>query len=271
MRQPLVSTGWGWLAIGTVTILLASVVIPNLAAYPCKRQAPRAAGEIVKFEHGLARAVHDASLSNFKEFFDPEAFARETQIMMTEDSLNQYEASLRIYTWAAYAIVRSGPQAGIGLLEPPDFAAAGRALDFSKLDALRNAYLDIGFDPFGEVYNVYPGPWPDDAAPIPFRVYRDLDGSLAPDSCTVEVEFAFGSPRDGTMSTARESVGFPAIANKEFYVWSNGLNTVSDQASYASESTTGFDCYRVDAEKEMSGGGDDINNWDVSESWGRLY
>jgi hypothetical protein len=65
-----------------------------------------------------------------------------------------------------------------------------------------------------------------------------------------------------------ECVGSPAVYDLPVYIYSLGKNFVSGQ--YVYEPNSSFRAY-LEQEEHLMGGGDDINNWDKTQSYMRHY
>ncbi len=265
----------GYFVVLVLLFVLWIAVIPVVPTYRRSDQSKKALKEVAAFDEALVRAMNDAEVRSFRDFFGTVAFGDEARAMANVDGISLFEASARLYTSAAYAIVRDGTNA-IAVLESEasSHSRAGRALLASRLQKLDEGYLDLGEDPWGNLYNVYPGPWRDGDGPIPFRVYRNAGGHLKPDGLTVAVAAPEQSAYSGSAEPTKENVSYPAPRERQFFIWSNGENLVSDQSLPPSEIGYGKPLqsyYAPNRDEEYRGGGDDVNNWDAEKSWMLFY
>ena len=189
--------------------------------------------------------------------FVPDAVTARRADLIQRGGLNEFEASVRIYSTVMPALLERGKNAA-SVLTAPDVEGV---LDREVVARLGSSYMELREDPWGQPYQFFFGPWPKEWGPPVFRVYGDPEKNHVADSLTV-------TRADGTR------VGFPADATLPIYVWSLGANGVSDQARFdPSGAYAGAprDHYRADAADNELGGGDDINTWDSETSWEQFY
>jgi hypothetical protein len=248
----------------------------------------RTMADINAIEAGLTEILADSNKSRIEQLFNPEGVA---EYMLSLEGVThwppqtpaEFEAATALYSIALYGVLRSGSQVigqHVTLGNREGAAAPNFAYDqIFRSEALAGltaaGYVpDLGADPWGNLYNIYPGPWmaqDEYCVPvtIPFRVYlkpeRELPGEeLWADDLTLDVIDTDGKPI---------TVGWPAEPNRLAFVWSNGSNLESSQANYLAspEQFASAGLYSEDQDPELWGGGDDINNWDPSNSFGRFY
>jgi prepilin-type N-terminal cleavage/methylation domain-containing protein len=239
------------LVVIAIIAVLAAIAVPAISGYLLNAQKASTVAEIAQIDIALAAILSDTGRSDFRGILTPEAIALGSG-MALEAAANQYYADV------FYSMLRQGRN--IPALDPGD---PGGAIRNDIRLKLRESYLELGRDSWDQRYNFFVGPIPrtdgsGNAIPVPFRSYRlqfdnpeDEDGLRNPlvydrDARDIieEIEVP-GQPRpDG-------GYGIPARRSKSVFVWSNGVNTVSDQG------------YRNSGNDEELGGGDDINNWDA--------
>lgn len=290
------------LVVMAIIAILASIAVPNIANYLRQGQATRALADISGIETALTEVLADAGRSKLEQLFNPDgvaayAISRGVSAWPPATAAD-FRTATEIYTRTLYAILRSGRNV-LGSTDPQGFAYSP-LLQADVIRKLGLGYIEIGNDPFGNLYNIYPGPWTarritqnsngDDVAvrmEIPFRIYakteaeQSLPGATsvtAPDSLTVIVDGNLdgesqSDPNQVGYSELDFQAGFPAPTNEIAYIWSNGLNLISGQALYSSaEYVDGSLANYDDSQDPLTiGGGDDINNWDPANSWNRLY
>lgn len=239
----------------------------------------KALAEIRVIELALTDMLVHADRTNLHDFFNPsgmQAFLGFDPVSNAQMTKEQFELVEQVYTRTLYALLTVGRST----LER-EYQADDLNLEFRKIlnvdlvNKIGTSYLaDLGKDPWGELYRIWPGPWPhtEDAPPIPFRFYRSaqnvglretpvrIDQWVINTNGKQEVQL----PNTGEY----EPFGFPAPKNELVYIYSTGADRTSGQAifggpleptNYAPEDPTQW------------GGGDDINSWDKDLSWMILY
>ena len=284
------------LVVMAIIAILASIVVPNAVRYIRKSRATKALAETSSIEQAIVAMLADAERSSLNHLFN----ARGIQGFLgvgdfKAPNTDQFNAAIELYTDVTYGLLRQGR----GILsdsrfdqyfvsdpnEPP-------VLKGELLKRLGTGYLDIGADPWGEDYRVFPGPWPGSRSknPIVFRRFTvDTETSsraVRRDECTITVgSGAWGSAIDGELDDLVAEhpsiVSYPADRNKVAFVWSYGENLLNSQMIYTAtpydnppydinDETTLFNTF-PNQPAEYFGGGDDINNWDKGRSWERFY
>ncbi len=272
------------LVVMAIISILAAIIVPNVARYIARGRATRALGDIKGIELALTKMVTDANVQNLNYLFKADnirrnifEFGDNTPYVLTSQ---QFLSAIKLYTNTLYALLREGRRVLDGRTDPDLGIAYADILDRDVVMRLGVGYLeDIAFDPWGNLYNIYPGPWAPRSGPIPFRIYMlgekektlpGVSGGRRSDTLTF-------STTDPETNLSIE-VGFPADKGKLAFIWSNGANMISGQGVYDSNlanplpggSYQGSANY-ADQEEEYKGGGDDINNWDPGQSWMRFY
>ena len=147
-------------------------------------------------------------------------------------------------------------------------------------------YMDIGLDPWGGTYRIWPGPWrysrinapAGQRWPIPFRIFTVETGTstfaVQKDQfiLTKADHDFFLSAVAADAETWPSVVSYPADGNKSVFIWSLGQNSRSSQMLYKAvyDPADPFDWFYTDSGEDI-GGGDDVNNWDTGTSWQRFY
>ncbi len=277
------------LVVMAIISILAAIAIPNVQKWIRKGRAVRAQAEISNIELAITKLLSDAGRSSLKDIISTSAI--ETAVGGTEMkdwTADQFEDAIAEYTFATYAILRKG-RAVLGdvALEP-----------YYNADVVRNlgtSYMsELSFDPWGNLYNIYPGPWRASDGPVPFRIYsppEDAAEVLPGDTVLGASEdvFTLGVTSlgdnfpsgliDPETSVTLPSIGAPAPRETDVFIWSNGENLISGQARYDGDlyHDTGYDFmtgtghYDQGQEPELMGGGDDINNWDRGQTFMKFY
>ncbi len=258
-----------------ILAIVAAIIIPGDPGSHRIRRSPavKAATEIRSIELGITKLLSDAGQSSLRDLFDARAFNETVARLSRTRSMDAFEASVEIYTYETYVLLRKGRHA---LEVPNDY---GDTLNTEILGKLADSYLtELGLDPWGNPYQVFAGPWLDTMGPVLFRNYMiyaseqarlpgDIDIPNAEDQLLMEgLDYETGDPIE---------FSYPADARKDVYIWSFGENDISGQPIY--DPTHRYDPpaslhYRGQfQEPELCGGGDDINNWDKGQSYMRFY
>lgn len=295
------------LVVMAIIAILAAIVVPNVQRYIVRARVTRAIAEINGVELAMTAMLTDAGKGNLNQIFNARAVTALAGSMAVTPTHGQFENSTALYTAVVYDLLRYGrnvllpgngdaqtgmdgtgqprwpafsynsPIVGSGDGTVPDVPLINKEI----LTKLGTNYMDLGADPWGAEYKVFPGPWKTAVnpsggrAPIVFRKFT--------------TEGARGARKDGyQIDTANdlimqivddpetwpEIVGYPADTGKAFYIWSFGENGNSSQMLYLPDYPVPQNdaSYYYNAQTgEDIGGGDDINNWDPAASWQRFY
>lgn len=277
------------LVVIAIISILAAIVVPNVARWIEKARMTRALTEARSIELAITKMLADADRSSLNDLFSGAGVRA-----VVDPTGNggywtplQWERAMSVYTRTTYALLREGRAAQTLTDVTSDgtsFALNG-VLNQAAISKLGTSYLDIGFDPWGNIYQIFPGPWATRNGPNIFRIYMKtadetgLPGrSSKPDALTAIV-------RD-LETDLLEVVGFPAPRDKIAFIWSTGANLISGQGMYSQEAIYGTvpaldnidgfeglntEFYNQGQDPEFAGGGDDINNWDANRTWERFY
>lgn len=209
-----------------------------------------------------------------------------------------FEAAADVYARIAYDLVRIGRDC----LRSGSETIAQSFIAHDLLAKLGTNYAEAGLDPWGQVYRVWPGPWNFATGaptitgrwPIPFRIFSVESGAGTGASrfALKTDDFLIRDERPTTTNSFNRlldisdivedyetwplAVGLPADNIKPMFIWSYGENGRSSQMLYKAtyrlpvEPQAVRDWYYTDSGADF-GGGDDINNWDSGNSWGRFY
>lgn len=287
------------LVVMAIIAILASIVVPNVINYLKRAKATRARADIAGIESGLVKMLTDSGRTNLGQLLDSTYVQGEKSIptaigVLPGNPLTPagYQAAMQIYSNIFYALLRDGR--GAGTLQDPvpgavDGATYQELVNPNIVRKLSTSYIAIGFDPWGSLFNIYPGPWPANNGPTPFRKYAtesssNSKGESLPGRGDSVDGLTCGDTDDEVNSglffdqDAQENlvIGYPAPRDKVAYVWSNGENLFSGQAIYnpagydANNSQNFYDLTNNQDGLQL-GGGDDVNNWDNGQSWGRFY
>lgn len=263
------------LVVMAIISILASIVVPNVINYIRQSRAVRARADIASLESALVKIISDSGRSNLSQLFDSNEVRNVIGVVpgvpMTAE---QMTAAKELYTRAIYTILRDGRGA---------LTTEAGVLNDGVVRRLGTSYIDIGFDPWGNLYNIYPGPWPATNGPVPFRKYRSesstsATGATLPGSGDKQDSLTFNL--FDPVSETTGPVSYPAARDKVAFIWSNGENLTSGQAIYNSqgygavdldEDKTPFYDVATNGDITLVGGGDDVNNWDNASTWSPFY
>lgn len=275
------------LVVIAIISILAGIVVPRVTAWVSRGRETEAISEIKNVELALTAVLTDANKRHFGQFFNHN-FENKNGDRWGDLWIDRtLAATVQYQTDVFYRLLRRGREARVPLLN-----------DVRKKLAV--SYMDLGTDAWGDLYQIYAGPWreeyvkdPDDGFEDlqllftdassgfgfknPFRardadtyydVNKDLE-RLIPGTITDEAT-GIGKRRDGTRIH-----GFPADMNLPFYIFSKGQNLRVDQF-FGPEyiEFDGEDFFVLEKEfrdREYLGGGDDVNNWDKTQSWSGFY
>lgn len=239
------------LVVIAIISILASIAVPNITQYLSRARMTKAQAEINSIETALTAILADSGRRDFSR----------NSFFSSFPPVANIEAAAEIYTEAFYLIMKVGNDAG-----STDFAfPAGVAIHNDIRRSLGNTYMDeLGNDPWGNRYLIYPGPWSTTQGDIEFRRVARDDNAVGERDDDSEVTY-----EDPDTATVIET-GYPAPTTKPFYIWSPGANLVSNQLSSLEYQNLLASPGGI-AEPDFVGGGDDVNNWDNQESYARFY
>ncbi len=252
--------------------VLYCVFLPGGPPRIVRGRAPKAVSQINNIELGITKMLSNAGQTSLRDFFDDSNFSEAVARLGRERAMAPFEASVEIYSHCTYVLLRKGRHA----LDPVIFNDYPKALNPGVVKRLANSYYpELAFDPWGELYRIFPGPWPEDLGPVVFRTYwppasgyprRSGEMETVPDALLMSgFDLDTGEPL---------TFGVPAPSNQEVYIWSFGSNLISGQPIY--DPTLAYappaqQHYDASQEPELCGGGDDINNWDRNQTFMRFY
>lgn len=280
------------LVVMAIISLLAAIVIPNVINFIRQGRATRARADISGLESALVKILSDSGRGNLGQLFNPDK-VREALGLQPGDLLTAetFKRAQQLYSAAVYVILRDGRAAvGQTILEGLPLGPVNNEpglLNAGVVAKLSSSYVELGFDPWGNLYNIYPGPWPQGNGAIPFR-------KLFPESATSANGVALpgaGDRADALTAKAEDpdnpgsflEVSYPAPRDKVAFIWSNGENLASGTAIYNPAGYVSNDPDRLDVipnyfdlagngdDPLLAAGGDDVNNWDNGSSWTRFY
>ena len=245
------------LVVMAIIAILASIVVPNVARYITKSRMTNALSEIKNAETAFTGMLASAQVSNFRDFFNP----REepwVQYIPNLAAADQVYAAQKFYTEAFYLLLRYGKDAE-NYVTNQNIPIAAVGLDDQVIRKLGASSMEFDKDPWGNLYNVYAGPWraPNnffDTRYPPFRV-RQVDITIP------------GNISRRTADSDPYVVGETFYGPKDLpiYVYSSGQDKAVGQSLFAV--TNGYETSTA----EVNGGGDDIGNWDTEQSYDELY
>ena len=284
------------LVVMAIIAILAAIVVPNVQQYITKARMTRALSEINGIELALTAMCSDAGRANVGQLFNFNkvnlALANsmnvdETAVKSLEVRSTQafFDAATELYTNAIYDLL----QMGRNVLREDAASTAANIIDRQFLAKLGENYMDIGNDPWGNRYHIFPGPWRiarntggTGSAPIVFRKFTPELKTAANGTVSVsgrkddyilnreDLAENFSDILED-IETWPDFVGAPADTGKAVYIWSLGENMRSAQMVYMGGYGTDRTTWYSVQEPADIGGGDDINNWDPGATWVRFY
>ncbi|MBX7258570.1 MAG: prepilin-type N-terminal cleavage/methylation domain-containing protein [Candidatus Hydrogenedentes bacterium] len=265
------------LVVVAIIGILAGIIVPNVLNYLSRARMTRASAEINGIELALTKMLTDTGRQDFRSFFNTDNVPA-LQIPLSDLTNQDLAKAIEIYTDTFYKLLKEGKNAEL------DY---GIVINDAVRSKLGTSYMtDLGKDPFGNLYQFFPGPWRS-AALNPFRVRQpttDVPGGYEPGVQEVSVN----DGKHGTVTytpvdeTDPQGYGWPAPRELPIYVFSYGANLVPNQpfaddafiaGPGAIVATNGSGAYdgTLDLGDDYVGGGDDINNWDTENSWAPFY
>ena len=250
------------LVVIAIIAILAGIVIPNVPKYINKARGVRAFAEVKNIDLSITKMLTDANRTDFANGFF---------VLDGPNVPANIVAQVEQYSNAFYVLLRKGKYA-----EQDGQWPAWLALEDDVRRTLSDQYMDISKDPWGSLYNFYPGPFhhpnfitPAGKVQVPFRVYQS-DTTVPGSGFQDDSGFFPGALRTVTdpddPAGAQLTIGYAAPRKQIVYVWSNGKNKKSNQ--YFND---GYNGDPADIGLDFIGGGDDINNWDTGSSWQGFY
>lgn len=277
------------LVVMAIISILAAIAVPNAIKYIAKGRATRARADISTIEGALVKMLSDSGRGKLEQLFDSNAVNAALGVTPgTMLSAEGYKNAVQLYSNCLYALIREGR--GATVVTTPVFDGGPQVqtvLNKNAVAKLGTTYVDLGFDPWGNLYNIYPGPWPSNnnklGNAIPFRKYfpeskTSGNGQTLPGRGDSDDAFTLEAIDPDTNESLK--IGYPAARDRIAFVWSAGENLVSGQGIYGADipvdpdpQSNAQNHYDVAANQDLTlcGGGDDINNWDKGESWSRFY
>jgi prepilin-type N-terminal cleavage/methylation domain-containing protein len=274
------------LVVMAIISILAAIAIPNVQKWILKGKATRAISEISNIELALTKLLSDASRSSLKDIINQSEVENIVGDTMDNWTPAMFDAAVIEYTNATYAILRKGR----AVLDPDGDGITDPLYNAEVVRNLGTSYMtELARDPWGNLYNIYPGPWRASDGPVPFRTY------LPPDTNDLLPGDTVASARDDELSLGVNTngddnfpaglvdpetneplplIGAPAPRETDVFIWSDGVNLISGQAKFNSAGylyADGINNYEGGQEPELMGGGDDINNWDRERTYMRFY
>jgi type IV pilus assembly protein PilA len=293
------------LVVMAIISILAAIAIPNIQSYIARGRATQAISEIQNIELAMTKLLSDAGRSSLNDLLNLEVIGDSVGINpanlkdvrdMTTWAAGDFENFTEAYTNAVYRLLKKGRSATVA-----DDGSGIAVLNYQE-DVVRNLgtsyFAELGFDPWGELYQVFPGPWRVTNGPNVFRVYLPATSAakVVPGESTAVLngdDLSLGSGSDSGFVITDidgqeiEIAGVPASNQVDTYIWSKGANLVSGQAEFLppvpgyNPGTPGSSQYGAitpittaypgGQEPELVGGGDDVNNWDRNQTFMRFY
>jgi hypothetical protein len=276
------------LPIVSVLIFIAIVAKIYFAAVsvPIERKRSQSESKIRLIQDAVDFEWVQEGKSKRLKIFNPDTLAEVLAGFASETGLNAFEASVQVYTLSIHAFILHGANA------PTQFAQSevdahrriAEVYDLKEIQHYKgfgSDYVDYLEDDWGNPYQIFIGPWPEELGPVLFRVYGpggdELSGIAHPERSNLpntEDGFSDGQRDMLTVNTETGHHGFLVSGDLDMYIWSYGANDRSDQPIYDPSheyAPPSIRHYRMHAKEKYLGGGDDINNWDQSRTYRSLY
>ncbi|MCF6285356.1 MAG: prepilin-type N-terminal cleavage/methylation domain-containing protein [Candidatus Hydrogenedentes bacterium] len=275
------------LVVMAIISILAAIAIPNVQKWIARGRATSAIAEIRLIETTITKLLADAGRSSIRDLVDDGlimadvklAFGHPVTATMNDFGPDEFAWLVDVYSDTTSALLRAGREVlNLNIAANP-YAAYYRQ---DVVRQLGTSYMsELGTDPWGNEYRIYPGQWPKSNGTIPFRNYLPPAGNLLPGQAGTakEDELSLGTNSAAVTNVALldaedlDLIGAPANTRMEQYIWSIGENLVSGQALFngAGYLFTDGPANYEEQPPELMGGGDDINNWDGEQSFMRHY
>lgn len=273
------------LVVMAIISILAAIAIPNVQQWIRKGRAVRAQAEITNIDLAITKLLSDAGRSSLKDIVNQSEVENIVGDTMDNWTPAMFDDAVTVYTEAIYAILRKGR----AVLDPDGDGVTDPLFNAEVVRNLGTSYMsELSRDPWGNLYQIYPGPWRASDGPIPFRTYLPPDTSdlLPGDTLASAAEdvLSLGENDAGDINISGlvdpetneplMLIGAPALREQNVFIWSNGENLISGQAKFNSAGylyADGVNNYEQGQEPELMGGGDDINNWDRDQTYMRFY
>lgn len=264
------------LVVMAIISILAAIAVPNITAYIARARMTRAQTEIGGIETSLIKMLADSGRNSLNQLFNAQGVA---DILATSGD-SMFEAQ-QIYTSTLYALLREG-RIALSDSDPETLMPYSSVLDVSAVSKLGTSYMDVKFDPWGKMYQIFPGPWNINNGPVIFRTYQrdqsedSLPGSQKRDTDVQLAGRLFTAPVENLDTGETLDVGYAAARDQVAFIYSSGQNMVTGQMIYIPfwwnvPNLNVKALYDANQEEQYFGGGDDVNNWDKGASWERFY
>jgi len=283
------------LVVMAIIAILAAIAIPNVQKWIVKARATQAMSEISGMELAITKMLSDAGRSSVADFLNPNVLNKLVELdhgglpldaTIRDWDPEAFNIAVEYYTDAIYALLRVGR----GALSTANPSVGGNYL--LNEEVVRNlgiSYMtDLGLDPWGNLYQIYPGPWSTSNGLIPFRTYLPpASGQALPGDSLAAIQgdalsLGLDSPGgfnliDPATGDPIRLAGIPANRGADVFIWSKGANLISGQARFFHPNVQAYDPantinnYEGNQEPEFMGGGDDINNWDRNQTFMQFY
>lgn len=259
------------LVVIAIISILASIVVPNVGRYIAKGRMTKAVSEIRGAEVAVTQMLADAEVNSVRNFYSKAGLDRlATQFPASApDSIFRAE---KLYTQLFYTLLRTGREF-LNTLDPADLAN----YNVNAIKKLGPGYMDLGKDPWGEMYRFYAGPYRDLQGASgtgvwnPYRVYRAED--MEEFKLTLRRDPLYTGDyfdNDDETDQSRVAIGYEAPKNLPVYIYSTGADLISAQAIYEDPANSELG-YNTGLAPSSRGGGDDVNSWDKTGSWAPFY
>jgi prepilin-type N-terminal cleavage/methylation domain-containing protein len=236
------------LVVIAIITILAGIMVPRIGPMIAKARMARAAAEIKSIELSLTAMLADAGKKSFSHMWTVTNPADLNPSGGLFGDPTNIDLAMEVYETNFYLLLRLGS----GADNPLEGWRTELTLRPEVRQSLGKNYMDLGNDPWGNKYQFCPGPLRHTI--MPFRVFHRTDVPGAPRADLAEASY------EDIDTGETLTVGYPASRNMTVYVYSMGQNLESNQlwsSNFANQ----------DAELNQVGGGDDICNWDESQTF----
>lgn len=269
-----------------IFIAVVAKIYIDAVTVPVERKLRQSENKIKLIQDAIRLEWVQEGESRRLNIFDPETLAEVLTGFASEMGLNAFEASVQVYTLSIHAFILHGANAPTQFAQS-EIEAHRRIAEVYDLKVIQpykgfgSDYVDYLEDNWGNPYQIFLGPWPEELGPVLFRSYGPAENELGTikgsGRSTVPNDADDFSKGQGDMLTLDSEAGlhgFPVSGDLDIYIWSYGANGRSDQPIYDPShlyAPPSIQHYRVHEDEKHLGGGDDINNWDMARTYRSLY
>jgi type II secretory pathway pseudopilin PulG len=267
----------GEFIVVAVVITLAFIAIQNLSSRNSWSRFSQATFEIKGIELALSKMLSDSGCAHLSELFNAQGV--NAAVGRVDGgapwTAEEFRKLQELYTATSYALLRAGR---LSLEESYETSFGmgrfGDVLNHDVVKRLSTSYMELEFDPWGTMYQIFPGAWEGEFEnhPIIFRTYTSYEEESGLHDQEPSRRDAFSFEIDDPDTGETITISYPASEGKPFYIYSLGANGISGQMMYRPdyEGVAPQELYEGQA-PEYRGGGDDITSWVNDATWHQFY